>query len=62
MSVSFDGLGLLTIDFRVGSWELALHLGVEREHRLWGYQESWWDGPMPMLGAGWFFLLIGMQP
>lgn len=44
--------GLVTIGWR---W-FGLHIGVRRRSWVWGYEESWYDGPWPTYGLGPLFL------
>jgi len=34
----------------------SLDLGVERRAWGWGYEEDWYDGPLPSIGLGPLFL------
>lgn len=36
------------------SWNF--HLVIEKEYRLWGYQQDWYDGPLHYFGLGPLFL------
>jgi len=43
------------------SWRgFALHALVQPRDWQFGYQESWYDGPLPSVGAGPLFLLTWM--
>lgn len=57
LRLSFGGAGLVCVTF--GPW--ALHFLVGRGHWQWGYEEDWYDGPLPSWGCGPLFLLCGMD-
>lgn len=58
VSVSFRMAGLVCLT--VGPWNL--HLFVKRSHWTWGYEEDWYDGPLPNYGLGPFALLCAIDP
>ena len=43
-----------------GPW--ALHVFVKRSCWTWGYEEDWYDGPLPSYGMGPLFLLTAIDP
>lgn len=54
----FKMAGLICV--QVGPW--ALHLFVKKSCWVWGFEEDWYDGPLPNYGLGPLFLLAGMDP
>ncbi len=47
----------------VGCGPWALHIFVwKRSHWTWGFEDGWYDGPLPSYGLGPLFLLAGMYP
>lgn len=34
------------------------HFFIRREHWVWGYEEDWYDGPLPSFGLGPLFLVV----
>jgi len=44
----------------VGPWHV--YFFVWREHWAWGYEDDWYDGPLPNYGLGPFILACAMWP
>jgi len=41
-----------------GFWNTwCIHIGLAREDWTWGYDEDYYDGPLPMFGCGPLFLV-----
>lgn len=57
VEIQGPSVGVVTVGWR----GFTLHLGVWKSSGwVWGYEEDWWDGPLPMLGAGPLFLFCWM--
>jgi len=49
-----NAAGLLSFD----CFGAVVHLGVKRQHRQWGRDESWHDGPLYSFGIGPLILVV----
>lgn len=54
-----DAAGKKTLMFDIGKYCVCIHFLVKEEQTLWGYDQSWFDGPVHEFGLG-KLLLIGL--
>ncbi len=54
-----DGAGLLTIWGGSDHQSINFHFFPEKEHRLWGYEEDYYDGPLFNIGLGPLLMVCG---
>ncbi len=60
ISVEFgnNSAGIATIWFSKSKWNFALHILPEKDYRVWGKSEYWFDGPITAYGIGPLFSFI----
>lgn len=54
--------GLFCLDIIALNYNASFHFLMRKSHRkLWGYEESWYNGPLYFLGCGPLFLFCAME-
>ena len=51
-----DATGYIVLTFLKFD-RVAIHIGIRKKDRLWGYEKDWYDGPWHSFGLGPFGLI-----